>query len=256
MAQPQAPAPQSPSEPSPASQPATPKPPVPAKPTVKPAPKAPVVKVAITVNADEAPDLTLWANNMKRLCEKWYPKIADLLKSEGFTPPETFEIVLRKEMAIPARAWGTTIEVNAVDTRKNHGDLGMMIHELTHIIQAYPMQKADLGWLVEGIADYVRFWIYEPKTKQAKIDITKATHKDGYRVTAAFLGWIALKYDKEIVTKLNAKLRKGRCDETIFKDLLDKSVEDLWKEFVEAGAPESPEAQSAAAKPTKNAKKD
>lgn len=258
LAQPPAPVPvqPTPAQPSPttpASQPESSKPAA-TKPGIKPAPKTPEVKVSITVNAQEAPDLTLWGTNMKRLCEKWYPKIAAQLKSDGFTPPETVEIVIKKELPIPAQTIGTTIEVNAVDTRKNHGDLGMMIHELTHVIQSYPRQKSDLGWLVEGIADYIRFWVYEPKTKQSKIDVTKATYKDGYRVTAAFLGWLSLKYDKDIVNKLNAKLRKGRCDETIFKDLLDKSVDDLWKEFVEAGAPASPETQ--AAKPAKNVRKE
>lgn len=255
LAQPQTPVPAQPAPTTPASQPDAPKPAA-TKQGVKPAPKAPEVKVTITVNAEEAPDLTLWGSNMKKLCEKWYPKIAAQLKSEGFTPPENVEIVLKKELPIPAQAIGTTIEVNAVDTRKNHGDLGMMIHELTHVIQSYPMQKTDLGWLVEGIADYIRFWVYEPKTKQSKIDVSKATYKDGYRVTAAFLGWLSLKYDKDIVNKLNAKLRKGRCDETIFKDLLDRSVEDLWKEFVDAGAPASPESQSAASKPVKSVKKE
>ena len=33
-------------------------------------------------------------------------------------------------------------------------DTGMVIHELTHIIQNYP--SPDPGWVTEGIADYIR----------------------------------------------------------------------------------------------------
>ncbi|MEK6701703.1 MAG: basic secretory protein-like protein [Planctomycetota bacterium] len=229
----------------PAAVPATPT--TPAKDAAPVAPeKAAPAKITITVEADEAPDLKEWAEKAKAICEEWYPKLAEELKSDGFTPRTTAKIVFVKAARYPAATGGGTITVNAEYLRKHMNDYGMMVHELAHVVQAYPRNKGEVGWLTEGIADYVRFWVYEPKVRQAKIDVKKASYKDSYRTSAAFLGWLVGKYDKEIVTKLNARMRKGGCDLTVFKDLTGKSVDDLWKEFVEAGAPSAPELPKAA----------
>lgn len=247
IAQPQSapPAPASPASP-PAAAPST----APAKDAAPVAPEKSPAKITFTVNADEAPDLKEWAEKAKEICEEWYPKLAQELRSDGFKPRTTGKIVFVKAARYPAATSGDTITVNAEYLRKHMDDYGMMVHELAHVVQAYPRNKGEVGWLTEGIADYVRFWMYEPKTRQAKIDVKKASYKDSYRTSAAFLGWLVGKYDKEIVTKLNAKMRKGGCDLTVFKDLTGKSVDDLWKEFVDAGAPSAPEMpQPAAAKP-------
>ena len=36
-----------------------------------------------------------------------------------------------------------------------------MIHETCHVVQRY-RGRGNPGWLVEGVADYVRFFVYEP----------------------------------------------------------------------------------------------
>jgi len=174
------------------------------------------------------------------VCEEWFPKLCDMLAGEGFTPTDSVKIVFKPTMRAPAAASGRTINVSAAYVRDHMDDFGMMVHELTHVVQAYPRQKEDLGWLTEGIADYTRFWKYEPRTRQARIDVKKASYRNSYRTSAAFLGWLSDKYDAEIVKKLNARLRKGRADATMFNDLLGKSVDDLWQEFIDAGAPSAP----------------
>ncbi len=201
---------------------------------------APVEAVSITVDSSGAPDLRAWGERAKAVCEAWYPKIAAELAGDGFKPRGSVEIVLHPTMRVPAATGGGTISVNAEYVRAHPDDLGMMVHELTHVVQAYPGQKAKLGWLTEGIADYIRFWKYEPGVRQRKIDPEKSSYRDGYRVTAAFLGWLVANKDAGIVNRLNARLRAGGADESVFNDLLGKSVDDLWKEFVAAGAPASP----------------
>ena len=201
---------------------------------------APAPKVVITVNSDDAPDLKEWGEKAKSICEEWYPKLVEELNSDGFKPREKVDIVFKPTMRVPAATGGGTISVNADYVNKHKDDFGMMVHELVHVVQAYPRQKGDMGWLVEGIADYIRFWKYEPQTRQRPIDKEKASYKNSYRISAAFLGWLVANKDKEIVNKLNAKLRQGGADETIFKELLDKTVDELWKEFIEAGAPAAP----------------
>ncbi|HLO40013.1 MAG TPA: basic secretory protein-like protein [Phycisphaerales bacterium] len=222
----------------------TPAPAHPAAPATAPAAPASPAKapasVTITVKAEDAPDLQEWGNEVAKLCEEWYPRLSELLASEGYTPPTAVNIVFRPALRVPAMAGGDTITVNAAYVRDHKGDKGMLIHEVTHIIQAYPRQKEDLGWLTEGIADYIRFWLYEPQTRQHPINKEKASYRNSYRVAGAFLGWLVETHDKEIVTKLNAKLRAGNADASIFNELLNKSVDDLWKEFIEAGAPSAP----------------
>ncbi len=208
-------------------------------------------KLAITIDSSQAEDLAPWGEKAKALCELWYPKIVAELDSEGFKPRETMKIVFKKKMAAPAAAGGDNISVSAPYVRDHTDDLGMMVHELTHIVQAYPGQKENLGWLTEGIADYIRFWKFEPHVKQSQIDTKKASYRDAYRTTAAFLGWMSKAYDPAIVRKLNAKLRAGNADATIFNDLTGKSIDELWAEFVKAGAPSSPDATEKTEKPAK-----
>ena len=59
-------------------------------------PRAPAVKV--TVDVTEVPDLADWGKEAKALVEKWHPLIADLLRSDGFTPPGEVKIVFKKKI--------------------------------------------------------------------------------------------------------------------------------------------------------------
>jgi hypothetical protein len=211
-------------------------------------PVAAAPTLAITLNTDEAPELKEWAEKSKVICQEWFPKLCEALPSEGFEPAKEILIVFRKTLSAPAMAGGGVISVSVPHVTNNPGDFGMMVHELTHIVQAYPGQKENLGWLTEGIADYTRFWLYEPQTPQHPINKERASYRDAYRTTAAFLGYLTAKHDKDIVKKLNAKLRKGEGEAALFKEFLGKTVDELWKEFIDFGAPSSPAALAEAMK--------
>ncbi len=226
----------------PAPVPATP--PAPTTPVIAPTPVAPAL--AVTVVSTDAPDLEEWGQKAAKICEAWYPRLVTELTSEAFTPRDSIKIVFRKKMRAPAATAGDTIFVSAPYVRDHADDLGMMVHELAHVVQAYPGQKEDLGWLTEGIADYIRFWVYEPQTRQAPIDRERASYRNSYRTSAAFLGWLSATRDKAIVNKLNARLRAGNADAKIFEELLGASVDDLWAAFIAAGAPCEPPLPEAA----------
>ncbi len=110
-------------------------------------------------------------------------------------------------------------------------DLGMMVHELTHLVQQYPDFRGKPGWLVEGIADYTRWWRYEPETPRPKIDPLKNKYTDSSRVTAAFLAFLANKYDKGIVPKLDKTLREKTYTDAVWKEITGKDLDTLWNEF-------------------------
>jgi hypothetical protein len=188
--------------------------------------------VQVQVDTSEVPDVEPWGAKAKALVEKWHPLIADLLKSDGFTPPSKVKIVFKKDMKGVAYTSGNTITIAADWIKKHPDDYGMVVHELTHVIQSYPHSKRNDGWLVEGIADYVRFFKYEPETKIAVGP--RANYRNGYRTTAKFLDWIEKTHDKEMVAKLNKALRKSEYKDELFKEATGKSLDDLWAEFLES----------------------
>src|SRR5437867_9499159 len=95
-----------------------------------------------------------------------------------------------------AYASGGEIHISAAWVRSHPNDFGMVVHELTHLVQRYPRNPGP-GWLVEGIADYVRLHDFEPLLPRPRIDFTKAKYTDSYKTTAGFLIWLEGKYGAE-----------------------------------------------------------
>jgi hypothetical protein len=186
--------------------------------------------VDVIVDVSEAPELKEWGDRAKELIQQWHPKIAQALKSDGFTAPAAVNLVFKKDMNGVAYTSEKTITVAAGWVKKHPDDYGMVIHELTHIVQSYQRPGRGNGWLVEGIADYIRFFQYEPG-KLGPIDARLARYDGSYRVTAAFLAYVAEKYDKEIVRKLNAALREGTYKDALFKEFTGKTVQELDEEW-------------------------
>jgi hypothetical protein len=198
----------------------------------KPEEQDPPVKV--TLDTSEVPSLAPWGERAKRLVEEWYPIIADLLKSDGFTPPAEVKLVFEKDEKGIAGTSGATITIASGWVERHPDDFGMVIHELTHVIQSYPHYEDEAGWVVEGIADYVRYIRYEPKAELSPIDPKTASYRDGYGTAARFLAWIEKTYDKQIVARLNRALRGSKYAPEIFREATSKGLDELWGEFVQA----------------------
>ncbi|MBV9122525.1 MAG: hypothetical protein JO112_04140 [Planctomycetes bacterium] len=188
----------------------------------------------VTVDTSEVPDLAGWGRQAKELAQKWHPRIAKLLQSDGFTPPQKVTIVFKKSMRGIAYTRGTTIVIAADWVRSHPDDFGMVIHELTHTIQGY--RRGGPSWLVEGIADYVRFCHFEPETPVI-VNPRRASYRDGYRTTGRFLGWVEKTYDRDIVRQLNNSLRKGEYTDDLFQTYTSHSLDELWADFVSSQAP-------------------
>ncbi|MGC8885713.1 MAG: basic secretory protein-like protein [Verrucomicrobiia bacterium] len=194
------------------------------------------VIATISVDATETPDLANWARKSGELCAEWYPKIVELLNSEGFKPYDKIKIRFRNNMRGVAGTSRASIAVSADYVRKYTNDFGMIIHELTHIVQAYPEPSKGYskpGWLVEGIADFIRIVHFEPQARRPRINPDRASYKDAYKTTAIFLEWAEKQYDKELVKKLNKPLREGKFKVEMFKEITGKTVDELWKEFTD-----------------------
>lgn len=141
-------------------------------------------------------------------------------------------MVFKPNIDAPAYTAGDEITINAGWIHDHPDDFGMVVHELTHIVQAYPSAGDKPGWLVEGIADYIRWWRYEPEAPRPHIDPQKSSYRDGYRTTGAFLAWLLQTYDKRLVHRLDQALRTGTYPEAIFQQVTGKPLDTLWAEFV------------------------
>jgi len=185
----------------------------------------------VTIDVSETPDVRPWAERAQKLAHAWWPMVAPLLATDRYSPPAEIKLVFKETIQPPAYAAGSTITIKAPWIRAHPDDFGMVIHEMTHIIQHYPREGKKPGWLVEGIADYIRWWRYEPETKRTPIDPDKASYRDSYRTTAWFLAWITGKYDRSLVRRLDESLRDGKYADDLFKESTGKTVDELWAEF-------------------------
>jgi hypothetical protein len=182
----------------------------------------------VAVDVSQAPDLKDWADQAKKLCEEWHPRMSEFLASKGFTPPAEVSIVFVKDMKGVAETSGNKIRISADWVRKHPEDTGMVVHELCHVVQSYP--PGGPGWVTEGVADYVRYFLYENKTVTPR-ERRKGSWKDGYRTSASFLAWVAAKHDKDLVVRLNAAMRSSAYKDALFKDWTGKDLEALWADY-------------------------
>jgi hypothetical protein len=112
---------------------------------------------------------------------------------------------------------------------------GAVVHEMVHIVQQYRRGRGENrnpGWMVEGLADYIRWFLYEPEDKRPRPNPARAKYTDSYRTTGAFLNYLVEKHDKEIIKKFNAAMREGNYSADLWKDFTGKTVDELWEEYV------------------------
>ncbi|BCU10162.1 basic secretory protein-like protein [Microcystis aeruginosa] len=184
----------------------------------------------ITIDTSEAPDLKNWIDQKRRDIHEWYDTIAEYLRSEGYTAPQKVSITF-KNMDGVAFTSGTSIVCSAAWFKAKPDDQGAIIHELVHVVQQY---KGDNpSWLVEGIADYIRWFLYEPPNRRPHPNLTGANYTDSYQTTASFLDFAKI-FDKEIVVRMNAALRQGRYAPSLWQKYTGKTIDQLWTEYIQS----------------------
>ena len=186
----------------------------------------------IEVDVSDAMDVKDWAYKARDMAEKYYPVICEELRSEGHKAPDKVKLLFKNSFDGIAYASGNVITINADWVRKRPNDWGMVIHELTHVVQHYPRYQPF--WLTEGIADYVRYVMFEPQSNRFRgFKADSVDYKRGYAESAAFLEWMVNTQDKEIVTKLSAALREKRYKDELLKEYTGKTLDELWQGYLE-----------------------
>jgi hypothetical protein len=185
--------------------------------------------VEFVVDVSDAPEMKEWAEKAARVCERQYSMICEELRSDGFKPLTVVSMTLKTSYNGVAEAGGGRITGSVKYFKAHTDDVGAMVHETVHVVQRYGRGR-NPGWLVEGIADYLRFFKYE-SGKLRKLAPESARYNGSYQTTARFLAFVTEKYDKELVRKLNAAMREGKYKEEIWKEITGKTVEELGQEW-------------------------
>ena len=147
-------------------------------------------EVKLAFEGTPTPEVRTWADEAAKQVREWWPQVARLLATEQFTPPATLTLHFKSLPKLPAFRTADGLTISTEWITKHPDDFGMIIHEMTHAIQDYPGAPKDAGWLTEGIADYIRYWHYEPEVPHRGIDLAKASYRDGYSTTGSFLAWL------------------------------------------------------------------
>ncbi len=191
-----------------------------------------------TLDTSQASDLKGWAENTLRpAIDIWYPIICAGTASEGYTAPEKFTITF-KSMPGVAYTAGTDVTVSIEWIRSQYRKpswnqaTGSIIHELVHVAQQYRSSNNPV-WLTEGIADYFRWFCYEPVSRRPKLaNPEKSKYSDSYQVTAGFLEYVVEKHDRNFIIQINSDMRHGVYKDDLWKDYTGISLTDLWREYV------------------------
>lgn len=189
------------------------------------------MEVKVTLDTSEVPHLKEWGEKAKDLIIEWHPRLCNLVPSEGFVPPNEISLKIKKTDKGVGATSGTKITISSHWIEKKPNDFGLVIHELVHVIQNYP--SGNPWWITEGVADYLRWGIYEAKPQSwFPRPKDKFGYKKGYQITGGFFLWLETSKSPGIVKKLNTAMRKKEFSDEIFKKETGLSVEELWNQYV------------------------
>jgi hypothetical protein len=199
-----------------------------------------------TVDATKAPDLMPWVEKeLMPVVEAWYPKMVAMMPSDGYTAATEVHMEFKDDMGgTPAYASGNRLSLSIPFFRAQlqREAKGCVIHELVHVIQSYGRARRanrnaapTPGWVVEGTADYVRWFLYEPESQGARIttrNLPSARYDGSYRISANFLDWVVRTHEKDLLRKLNAAAREGRYSEKLWEEWTGESLADLGEAWL------------------------
>ena len=221
--------------------------------------KIPDTDYSFKVDISAAPDLRKWTEDeLVPVLKEWYPKVVKMLPSQGFVAPQEFTLDFTDKLprGVPAatvrvgsQKTSTTILLDVEWARRKFVDgepVGAIVHEAVHVVQQYPnMMKAPKAkdakktpvWVVEGIADYIRWFLFEPEVKGASISADKraeAKHDASYRVSANFIDWVVRNKQPKLLQMLNVAAREGKYDASFWKTATGQTEGQLAREWRES----------------------
>ncbi|HLT87447.1 basic secretory protein-like protein [Sphingobacterium corticibacterium] len=206
-------------------------------------------KKAVAVDTIRQKGFTLiWINKDENFGPKLTKKLIDVHFMNYPKLVEKFNIDARKEITFVidpdydgiAATSGGIVRYNPAWFVKNPNDIDIVTHEVMHIVQAYPSGSGP-GWLVEGIADYVRevYGVDNAAASWSLPDLKADQHyTNSYRIAARFLLWIEKNKRNGIVEKLDAALRNKSYTEELWAEYTTMSLDELWDTYAQTAISE------------------
>jgi hypothetical protein len=186
-------------------------------------------------------DLQLNAAVRQRLTELFFKIYPRLVNRFNRNAPHSIHVFIDNQNQYPF--WGLAVDskiiINAYLLRNPSSFpryYDIFLHELAHLVQQYTTRNlADVKWLGEGLADYVRY-TYGGSNVDANWPLPDYSHKhvfnDSYKITARFLIWLEYKYNSSVIDQLDKGLRDVTYNQnSTWNELTGKSIEQLWIDY-------------------------
>jgi hypothetical protein len=188
--------------------------------------------LSLSITGPVDAELAPVAGQLTTLFYECYPKLLERFENPNKPAQRNIRLVFKRDIKVPGYSSGNTVTVSVEWLKQHPQDLGLLTHELTHLVQAYP--SPDPGWLTEGIADYARH-LYGP-AKQPGWQLPKTlrpnqSYKNSYGVTARFLAWLEEKHPG-VVDQLHRQMQSRTFEVEDFQEFTGKDVDTLWRECV------------------------
>lgn len=192
--------------------------------------------LSIDIDTSQAPQLANFATRVKQALTPWYPVISTELSSPDFTPPDNIAIKFDPNYNGVAVTSGNKIVGSVRYYTSSPDDIGSMIHEMTHVIQSY---KSCPVWLTEGIADWIRYYKYEPSSRLPTKPKSTDTYRMGYGTAAYFLQYIIDNTPKwgapyHLVYWANRNCRSGTYTDSMWSSMTGKTLDQLWQDMIKS----------------------
>jgi hypothetical protein len=151
--------------------------------------------------------------------------------SPGKAPKEVVVKFVKNEKYPVAYAVGNVIYVNPDYAKKHPNDQGMLVHEMFHVVDAYPNGVKAPSWFREGMADYARSRYSH--IESWRLPAVKSTQKytDSYGVTARFFSWLNHIKAPGSVLKIHQRVQNNYYSDDLFKEYTGKTLPQLWFEY-------------------------
>ena len=190
----------------------------------------PYESVGVNLNVTQVPQLENWGFHAKELITLWAPRIAIILDIEKY--PHNIDLTIQKSDEGIAFADSNAITVSSHWIEKYPEDIGLVVHETVHVVQLYP--KFEPSWVTEGIADYIRWHLYEKKPLYwFPIGEDEKGYEAAYRITGGFFLWIVIHKNEGFIKILNTYMKNGEYKDSIFFQYTGKDLDVLWQEYIQ-----------------------
>jgi hypothetical protein len=189
-------------------------------------------RFSLSISGEVTPDFAPVVGRLTTLFYQSYPKLVERFEHPTKPAPRRIRMTFERGMKVPAYCAGSEIKISVEWLQKHPDDIGLLTHELTHAVQAYP--RGDPGWLTEGIADYAR-QIYGPKEQPGwslpKRLTEKNSYRESYRVAGRFFVWLDAKHHGA-VDKVHRRMQDKEFTLGDFETAAGAPLDTLWDECV------------------------